>query len=800
MSFLDVDLSRPRSLLSLILVTMTFPTIRVAPSIAASLVAGALLVAPDAARAQDALPWFHTYTVPGNYAVGSVEQASLSLQEGLRTRRIAMSGVPANAEVLAAFLYWETVWAGSDTVLATLRGQVRFRGRPVTAIKSSSKSLSDSLAACRGSGNGQTLTMMRADVLRLLPAQLGQDGEATGRPLVNDADLLANGLERHTVTLPDSGIANVAPQSSGASLVVIYQDPSPFAPLRSIVIHDGVHVQPPNQDTVHTIRGFIDAVNGAPSALTYIGGSGSANTTESVFFGGTLDKRVDGGDPFPAGGALTDRAWSNPTFSIPPGWWVPVNGASGEQLTTTVTHQTPLPYDCLATAAIVFSTLTQDADADGLPDKLETESGLVDPAGLAYPDISGPADPAVRDLFVEIGAMVAAPGTTYGVAKAPYVGTVTDADGHNHMPTPAVLKRVGDALASPPPGRAPVAVHFDVGLLGAYRALGPAYQSPEADAYLLGQHHPNLARGGEQVREGVSARFPMFPGTLSWNSAYQILANAPVGSHGEELTEAQINAGACLGNGPAYPCRRRFDLNRQGIFHYMLYAHARGVPKSMLPCLVAGQPAPADTTGGCSQAANPEYYVPKSVSGVAELPGRYSMVTLGLWDDFVGTMEMQANTTLHELGHNLDLWHGGGKPQFTRSSSGLDVFVQPNCKPNHRSIMSYLFQATGVRDALGVPRPRFSGDVPPTIDEGNLADGPLGLSDDAPFTSWYAPKEPGTVGFTLGLTPATRHCDGTAIGAGDPLAGTVRLDMATPNAAIDWAATADPRSTTADRT
>ena len=30
----------------------------------------------------------------------------------------------------------------------------------------------------------------------------------------------------------------------------------------------------------------------------------------------------------------------------------------------------------------------------------------------------------------------------------------------------------------------------------------------------------------------------------------------------------------------ADPCRRRFDLNRHGIFHYLLYAHARGVPKS----------------------------------------------------------------------------------------------------------------------------------------------------------------------------------------------------------------------------
>ena len=57
--------------------------------------------------------------------------------------------------------------------------------------------------------------------------------------------------------------------------------------------------------------------------------------------------------------------------------------------------------------------------------------------------------------------------------------------------------------------------------------------------------------------------------------------------------------------------------------------------------------------------------MPKSVSGVSDLPGGDGMVTLGLWENFVGTDFFLATTTMHELGHQLDLWHGGAPPQFS---------------------------------------------------------------------------------------------------------------------------------------
>ncbi len=44
----------------------------------------------------------------------------------------------------------------------------------------------------------------------------------TGKRLVNTSDLVANGLSRHTVTLPVRSGSQL-PESAGASLVVVYR-------------------------------------------------------------------------------------------------------------------------------------------------------------------------------------------------------------------------------------------------------------------------------------------------------------------------------------------------------------------------------------------------------------------------------------------------------------------------------------------------------------------------------------------------------------------------------------------------
>jgi hypothetical protein len=744
------------------------------------------LVVPGSAGAQvpPDLKHFTTFTLTGDYVVAGVDLQPQSQANGFVTGTIQVSGVPANADIVAAYLFWETLWSNPSQLAGA-----SFRGEPVSAVKSSTVSLTGPYSLCSSNG-GNNLTMMRADVRRLLPPQLDANGKPTGKRVVNHAELQQYQQQFPadnwllTVTLPDAGGGGQLPQSAGASLLIVYRNPDPVSndppqPLRSIVVYDGVHVQGPEEVTVNTIRGFVQAA-GTQGRLTHIVGSGATNSTDRVSFRSGSSFAVLGTNVFnrTAPGSDSDRGWSSPTFAVALSESVTSTPQYGEEVQTRVDHTTFNPYDCLAWAGIVFSTQVADTDGDGLIDALESVSGLKNPAGEDFPDLAGMgAVVGQRDLFLEIGAM-----ENHGATSAP----------HSHMPSANVLKTVGDALANPPAGTSPIAVHFDVGptLGAAYRA---ALQSSGADRYIIAG---SGATGGETIEEQVFARFPTTPGVVSWPTGFQMYVQSPVAPDGSELTPAEI--AACFDTGTSGSpgtgvnnCRRRFDKNRQGLFHYLLYAHARGIPRSEFPCLdAAGNPVPAGTDGACAVAPNPDFYIPKSVSGIGELPGRYFMVTLGLWDALVGTEAMQINTTLHELGHNIGLWHGGAAPQFTNlSNARANTFVQPNCKPNYFSIMSYLFQATGVTDFLGNSSARYSAESVDPLNETALSD--TALTPTQLFkTAWYSPVVPGTFAHTYHISPATKHCNGTPLfldANGNPTElPMARLDASTPVDPIDW--------------
>ncbi|MFX0212364.1 MAG: zinc-dependent metalloprotease family protein, partial [Candidatus Hodarchaeota archaeon] len=66
-------------------------------------------------------------------------------------------------------------------------------------------------------------------------------------------------------------------------------------------------------------------------------------------------------------------------------------------------------------------------------------------------------------------------------------------------------------------------------------------------------------------------------------------------------------------------------------------------------------------------------------SGIGEVQGNDFLVSLGAFSNNAGTIQDQAATFMHELGHNLGLRHGGDTDE-------------PNYKSNYVSIMNYLFQ------------------------------------------------------------------------------------------------------------
>ncbi|MGQ0791966.1 MAG: M12 family metallo-peptidase [Nitrosopumilaceae archaeon] len=74
-----------------------------------------------------------------------------------------------------------------------------------------------------------------------------------------------------------------------------------------------------------------------------------------------------------------------------------------------------------------------------------------------------------------------------------------------------------------------------------------------------------------------------------------------------------------------------------------------------------------------SQTGNP------GLSGIAEYKGNDIIVSLGNFDNEVGSTAQQAGTFMHELGHNLGLQHGGKADDY-------------NCKPNYLSVMNHAYQ------------------------------------------------------------------------------------------------------------
>ena len=414
----------------------------------------------------NALPYSTGYLLTGDYGVGSVDlvskkdedESSRKRDQGRsrRTGRIPMSGVPANADILAAFLYWETIAPSSQTP-PDIAEFVQFQGEPIKSVrvKFTRQLLTGNTGQCFASGSRSplTLTMFRADVLRLLPPQLDKDGASTGKLLVNDADLRRNHLPLHTVTLPERGKGNVVPDSAGASLVVVYQDPA--QPLRKIVLYDGLHIAPRGEVTTQTIGGFYQSDmsemanskkrKSKNATLTHIVGSGGSNPTEVLWFN---NSRV-ASNPFRASSKPSDRSWGHVTVDVSSLMSRATMSADyGETVTSKVTHRKDARYECLTWGATIFRTTILDADDDGIPDRLEQPGGpLKDPNGVTLPDLYAMgARPDHKDFFAEVNAMRTTDlETTYGSPAAPYDLSATPpvisvkAPPHTHTPTSEVI-------------------------------------------------------------------------------------------------------------------------------------------------------------------------------------------------------------------------------------------------------------------------------------------------------------------------------------------------------------------------
>jgi hypothetical protein len=754
----------------------------------ASVIVPLLLFAQSGGRAAPlpiSLDYSNGFLVTGNYVVGTIDLPQQSGGNGFLTGTINMTGasaVPAGAEILSAFLYWETITSEDPSQRQLQLNGVKFRGLGVDAVNIAYSSLTGATASCwssgGGSGSAYTMNEMRADVRRLLPV------DATGRRLVNDADLQANGYPLNQVTLPEAGTGNQVPQSAGASLVVIYRLINNTEPLRKIVIYDSPVASGHDIAILPNTAGATFAVNlrgiyqsepnlaKRSARLTHIVGSGQPNDKNRVFFNG-----VQMPVGFQGTSVSSDRSWQSVTYDVSalmPGT-TPTGPLYGEQETTTVDHTNTSPYDCISWGAVIFSAAVKDDDHDGIPDGIEDAvGGLIDADGTPLPDLNAlHASSSHKDIFIQMDAMRAAPGTSYGSESAPYnskkciIGgnetecTVTDLAGHSHIPTAAAVKILIDAYKNAPivntgwpgaDGSSGIFPHIDVGDPTNYISiLGTSYTN---NFFPAGPQ----AKGGKLVWEespvcdsAVPCQFSAFPGTVSWLQGFSGYSNA------------------------------LFDRVREGLVHWVFYVHARGFPKSLNRCL---DPVTGTNPDGTCNVVNRDYYVPTSQSGVAQLPGGKAMISLGLWDtiNFVGTPEFNASTTLHELGHNVNLQHGGGPPTRTATS----ISYEPNCKPNYLSVMNYSFVAAGMRDDNGVAHFDYSRDSYSNVDENFLSDG-LPASPLRFRTAWFASLN-SPLAVALGATRANRYCSGAPLPNPLPNGWVDMARVELPNVAdsIDW--------------
>ena len=670
----------------------------------------ALALAAQSAWAADALTFFNNWFVTGDYAVAGVGLRGTGVN-GWATGTINMSGIPANAEPIAAFLYWST----SETNTTPSARVGYFNGHQIQAVVLENPLSPNPPCWSSGGTTGATGTAApsyRADVLRYLPVNSNNIRQANGA---------------HTVKLPDSGGSgngNVL-YTNGATLVVIYRIVVPgnpaAVPLRSIVIYDGAFTMDNHSaGMTQNIAGFYQASANPSARITNLVANGQPGMSSPLSFNGTNA----GTTPFL--GSLGPR-WDSPTsqVSLNPG------AASFSTMATVGNNQT-----CLTWAAIVASVNVQDTDSDGLLDVWETQ-GLhrntqVSPATFGtctdYPRescVNLPAmgaNPNRKDIFVQIDWMH---GTGDGT------GGINGSGAHDHIPKLDALSAVAGSFSNQG-----IQLHFDV---------GSNYQAGCNNAPCNFIVPAAYAQGGSDLDETSLVCRDTAAHTCDYHQPFPVLSF--------EFGFASVKDGNHLMNVPSH-----FTQNRKDIFHYALFAHALGGPFDL-------NGHPVDPNTGQPSA------VPKSYSGLAHRPGGGFMVTLGLWrsdisaNDQVGSVQVQAGTLMHELGHNLGLSHAG-------------LSTKPNCMPDYPSVMNYLYQTRGLTDGAGVEHVDYS--------YGNL----LGLNENSLSlatslgpaqryrTRYYGPLGPASPSGAV----SQLHCDGTAI-----TNGAIMARSESPNVgSTDW--------------
>ncbi len=212
-------------------------------------------------------------------------------------------------------------------------------------------------------------------------------------------------------------------------------------------------------------------------------------------------------------------------------------------------------------------------------------------------------------------------------------------------------------------------------------------------AYCVGPHDH---KPSALVLERVAAAFAAAPvdnpdGTTGIN-VIQDVGQGGVFDGGNLVPDSDgIVIGSALGDEHKAIYTANMAVNRRGYFHYVLMAHRYVIDNY------------------------------SASSGNASIGGDRMMVTMQCQP----SVQKIGNTIVHELGHNLGLYHGGNDAC--------------NGKPNYSSVMNYRFQFTGIDvncDRFGDGIASYSMGTNAVLDENALVEG-AGICDAHPM-DWNA--------------------------------------------------------------
>jgi len=322
-----------------------------------------------------------------------------------------MTGVPNNADVLAAF----NVTGRPVTSPTGDASGVQFRGFniDVAAVRQASRLLGPDTPCYGPTGGGSTMTMFRADVLQFLPFQ-----QATGKRL-------ANGPTRCVSPAGGNG-SNRTSESAGATLVVVYRDDS--QPLAGSCCTTASPFSRRAPRSTQHLQGFYQSASTRSARVTHIVGSGQPNNRRRSPSMAGSSKTIR----FQSLGSSSERGWSTNTVAdvsrFMPG------SAGSEYGETAVTSVQPLEQQPVRVSRMGRRRLQHGCGRRGPRriarrprDRAAQGSGR---RSAAQSCRRWAATPTKKDLFVEVNAMWAPPGTTYGAGADLRI----DVAGHHHLP------------------------------------------------------------------------------------------------------------------------------------------------------------------------------------------------------------------------------------------------------------------------------------------------------------------------------------------------------------------------------